>query len=335
MSESLINGTESTGVYSGGTAPASAGSLIRRARESAGLHIAALAVALKVPVGKLQSLEADDYSSMPDVVFVRALASSVCRALKIDPGPVLDLLPKSQQPALVDNSAGLNAPVKAFAGRHYPGILVRTKSPAMSYAIIALLAGALLLVFLPQDVSLPGWWSGTDTTGTPESAAVANESTLAVASVASSNTAAESAPVVPAPRVAPDNVDQNVGRPAAVSAASLGGALSVRQESSSTPEAASSAMAAGAGGNVEKPSSPLAGPLVLRARAISWVQVRDAAGAILLQRNLAAGEEVALAGPLPLAVVVGRADATEALVRGKSLDLIGIARENVARFEVK
>lgn len=71
------------------------------------------------------------------------------------------------------------------------------------------------------------------------------------------------------------------------------------------------------------------------ARGASWVQVRDANGALALQRNLAAGESVSVSAPTPLAVIVGRADATEVIVRGKPFDLTAVARENVARFEVK
>ncbi len=55
-----------------------AGGLLKEARQAAGMHIAALAVALKVPVSKLEALEADNYAVLPDTVFVRALASSVC-----------------------------------------------------------------------------------------------------------------------------------------------------------------------------------------------------------------------------------------------------------------
>jgi cytoskeleton protein RodZ len=38
---------------------------------------------------------------------------------------------------------------------------------------------------------------------------------------------------------------------------------------------------------------------------------------------------------MPLAVVVGRSDLTEVLVHDKPFDLKPIARDNVARFEVK
>ena len=56
---------------------------------------------------------------------------------------------------------------------------------------------------------------------------------------------------------------------------------------------------------------------------------------VINRRNLAAGETVSVSAPTPLAVIVGRADATEVTVRGKPFDLTAVARENVARFEVK
>lgn len=74
---------------------ATAGAWLRNARQQRGLHIAALAVMLKVPQAKLEALEADRYDELPDATFARALATAVCRALKIDAGPVLALLPRA------------------------------------------------------------------------------------------------------------------------------------------------------------------------------------------------------------------------------------------------
>ena len=69
------------GQYDSEPAPgATAGSLLRQAREAAGIHIAALAVSLKVPVKKLEALEQDRFDLLPDAVFVRALASSMALA---------------------------------------------------------------------------------------------------------------------------------------------------------------------------------------------------------------------------------------------------------------
>ena len=54
-----------------------AGNLLRKAREATGLHVAALAVSLKVPVSKLEALEAGRIDLLPDLTFARALAASV------------------------------------------------------------------------------------------------------------------------------------------------------------------------------------------------------------------------------------------------------------------
>ena len=56
----------------------SAGQLLRQARINAGLHVAALAVTLKVPVKRLEALEEGNMALLPDILFARALASSVC-----------------------------------------------------------------------------------------------------------------------------------------------------------------------------------------------------------------------------------------------------------------
>src|SRR6187402_2552453 len=90
-----------------------AGTLLRQAREAAGMHIAALAVSLKVPVKKLEALEADRFDLLPDAVFVRALASSVCRTLKVDPSPILEKLPQTAAPRLAHDTSGINAPFRA------------------------------------------------------------------------------------------------------------------------------------------------------------------------------------------------------------------------------
>jgi cytoskeleton protein RodZ len=75
--------------------------------------------------------------------------------------------------------------------------------------------------------------------------------------------------------------------------------------------------------------------LVLRSRGEAWVEVTDAKGVVRIRKTLTAGETAAIAGPMPLSVVIGRADVTEVEVRGKAFSLEKIAKDNVARFEVK
>lgn len=134
--------------------PATAGGLLRRAREAQGLHIAALAASLKVPVRKLEALERDRYDELPDATFTRALAQTVCRALKTDAVPVLALLPPPEAVALETVSAGLNAPFRDKNATHEPVLGGLLRHPAT--AIVALLvAGAAAVAFWPRGLTLP------------------------------------------------------------------------------------------------------------------------------------------------------------------------------------
>jgi len=144
----------------------SAGGLLKQAREAAGLHIAALAVALKVPVKKLEALESDRFDLLPDAVFVRALAASVCRTLKIDAAPVLQRLPQTSSPKLTYQGAGINVPFRPSGDRLSPSIWTQISRPAVLAGLILLMA-ALVLIFLPAlpdmsraDVRYRRAWSG-------------------------------------------------------------------------------------------------------------------------------------------------------------------------------
>lgn len=297
-----------------------AGALLRDAREAAGLHIAALAVALKVPVAKLEALEADNFSALPDMVFVRALASSVCRTLKIDPQAVLALLPQGEGPRLSAGDVGLNAPVKGFAGRSSAAPFKGAGSRSFVWAVGLLLIGAALMMFLPRglDADLSALLKQPETTTKipMPTGDVAQEISAAVGAEQRVPSAA------PAPAAA---AGVGVELPAGESIKPAGIASHPIVLPSVEASAPSSAPAADA------PS----GVLAFKARSESWIQVRDAAGALVLQRNLAPNELVSVSGVLPLAVVIGRADATEVFVRGKPYDIGPVSRENVARFEVK
>jgi len=94
-----------------GGEPGSAVTALRAAREAAGMHVAALAAVLKVPVDKLQALEAGRYEDLPNLTFARALAQSVCRVLKIDPKPILQGLPQVAGTRLEPKEGALNAPM--------------------------------------------------------------------------------------------------------------------------------------------------------------------------------------------------------------------------------
>lgn len=287
-------------------AGASAGALLRQARQSAGMDIAVLASALKVPVNKLQALENDDFTVLPDAVFARALASSVCRTLKVDPAPVLGQLPQGQAPRLVGDKDGLNAKFKDPQDKA-PPLRLPAASRGVSLTVLVLLAAAAAVYFLPSGML---------------------EFDLARAPA-------------PAPAQAVVEASQENG---SVSEAVPGAesAVSAQSPASDVPAAApTAAVPAAAVPMVAASVASAAGTVVasalleFRATAESWVQVRDAAGAVVFERTLKAGESAQAPGKPPLSVVVGKVNATEVMVRGAPFDLSTVARENVARFEVK
>ena len=138
----------------GDTAAMTAGAMLRQAREASGLHIAALAVSLKVPVKKLEALEADRFDLLPDVVFVRALAASVCRTLRIDPAPIMERLPNSMTPRLKSVEQGSRVSPHfqlAYGNLRFFGQI----SKPLGIAMVLLLLGMAVLLFLPSQQTAP------------------------------------------------------------------------------------------------------------------------------------------------------------------------------------
>jgi len=301
-------GQEGTAAFAGQPAAndaLTAGALLRRAREAAGLHVAALAVSLKVPVPKLEALEQDRWDLLPDAVFARALAASVCRTLKIDPQPVLDRLPQTAAPRLIHTDEGINAPFRAPGDGTAPTWLNLFSRPTF-LIVFALLLGALVLILLPS---------------------MQRDDSAASAASSSKATAPAQPVVVPGTVLEPAaNVAQPMAAMAAASVALPAGAASATSAAVPDKNVASAA---------NDPAAPASGIVVFRTKSASWVEVTDAKGVVAVRRLLAPGEAAGASGALPLQVTVGRADVTEVQVRGKPFDLKSVARDNVARFEVK
>lgn len=101
----------------------SAGRLLQAGRERRGLELDALAQLLKVPVRKLQALEADRFEELPGAAFTRSLAQSYARQVGVDVQEVLALLPQAVVPPqrLEHVSRGLQTPYREGSGAHFGG----------------------------------------------------------------------------------------------------------------------------------------------------------------------------------------------------------------------
>lgn len=302
---------------------ASAGTLLRQAREASGLHVATLAANLKVPVRKLEALEEDRFELLGDAVFIRALASSVCRTLKIDPQPVLQRLPQTAQPRLVQDREGINAPFRATGDGPSPGVLESVPKPVL-LTVAALLLGALLIVFFPA--AQRGYETVMQANSQPDPVLPPGASTTAPAEPRGAD--------VPVAAPAPAGSGSPVLTPSASITAPTAPAPAA-PAAVPTPAAAAAPLAASAPMGSASAAIPASGILAFRTRGPSWIEVRDAGGTTVMRRLMGAGESVGLTGRLPLSVTVGDVGQTEVQVRGQPYNLAPVARDNVARFEVK
>lgn len=279
-----------------GTAPATtAGGLLRQARQAQGLHIAALAAAIKVTQRKLELLESDQFDQLPDATFTRALAQTVCRTLKVDAAPVLALMPPPLGHRLEEISEGLNTPFRERPGRLVPGEWVSLGSPLVWIAGLLVLA-ALVVYFMPAS------W------------------------LPAARERLSSEPTVTVPATVTE---------AASAAALVAPAASAVAETLLPPVAAEPAASASVDEIPANAVEAAVGVLQVHADQRSWVEVTDARGRSLISRLLEAGEDVGLDGVLPFKVSIGNAGATKVVFRGQPLELGAFTRDNVARLELK
>jgi cytoskeleton protein RodZ len=167
--------------------------LLAQARQTAGLGLDALSLALKVPVRRLESLEAGRYEELPDMTFARALAMSVCRYLQIDAQVVLERMPSAHVARLGDQGALVGDTMyNTGEGLALSPVSVLRRPPVL--VAMALLLAAALLYNLPEA-----------TDPTPVAAAPASEPAPVPAAV-----------VPAAPLTAPIPVTESSAAPAVV-----------------------------------------------------------------------------------------------------------------------
>lgn len=288
-------------------APAlSVGQLLQQARQARALSLQDLSDRLKVPVKRLEALEADQFESGPALQVGRALVASVARQLGLNPQELLAKMPQAATVSIV--------PVPHEAqGSYRPSSKSSPRSASVqSMPRIWWLTGIFLVlsgfVFLMPYAEQ--WWASLR----PAPATVE----LAVQAAAPAPVAA---PAAPAPMQEASTAA--VAQPASVAAQANAAASAAPARQASAPAALPA-------------SAPAALPLIaFKAHGPTWVEVIDANGQILLRRTLTNAETVQTSGALPLSVVVGRADHTEVTVRSMPYPLDAVTTENVARFKVQ
>lgn len=310
MTDKLVDSAESVECSN---VQISGGAMLRKAREASGLELAILAISLKVPIKKLEALEADRFDLLPDTVFVRALTASVCRTLKIDPTPILEKLPHTMTPSLRTDESGINTPFRSTRTGSTLVFLNQLSKPFV-FSVLALLIGVAILIFLPEKrLSVAGnIQKSLNTTLISPAASQASES-----SIAANKAVSQSDSPVQLAGLLPSGSDVVNSTNAVSTSDNLMPVIPGHAENS-TPD-----------------SGTMAGAILFKARDTSWVEVVDAKATVQVRKTMVQGEIITVSGVMPLAVIVGRASNMDVQVRGEPFDLSRLAKDNVARFEVK
>jgi len=295
-----------------------AGILLRQLREEAGMSIEAMSAALKVSVPKLNALEEGRMDAFPNTAFVRALAMSVCKVLKVDHTEVLAKLPLPDSSNLRVGSQ-IQQPFKENGSRlslHNTTVDFFARWMRGKYLLPAFIVLAAFFVY---------WWPSLTTSQfvaqlQPQQSQKTND--------------------VAVPLSQPELLDQAalvVTQEAAASAASSTELPTAEGDAGNTvvPASLSSASAPIVSADSSEAAPNPEGAVTLLAKDESWVRIKDADGTLLIRRLVFPGEQLTLTGKLPLRVTVGNVAAVELQYEGKNLDLTDHARGNVARIDLE
>jgi len=301
-------------------APApTAGMILAQAREAAGLSIDDVAMQLKLAPRQVVAIERDDFAGLPGRTFIRGFTRNYARLLKLDADAVLEALPGEH------GTAPDRAPL---ATSRAMGEMPTERPPraniarwAIPLVLVAIVAVAAFYEFArPQGSRAPAPVPPTPIAPAPATAPVPLVNPVRPASEAA--TTAPATTVAPATNEAAPPVSL---APAPAAAATEPPAVVTPVTASSAPASQDAAVATAATrGN----------QLALRFRGTSWVEVRDRSGSVVLSMTGSDGATREIVIAPPGEVTVGNAGVVDATWRGRSVDVMAQARQNVARIRL-
>ncbi len=295
-------------------AAASVGEILRRAREARGETLGDVAYALKLTSRQVEAMEAERFDLLPGPAFVRGFLRNYARYLGIDPAALLAGLAK--------NAAAM--PVELAPVSNAEGVMPSGRAARSARLPAALVAGGLLAVVVA------GWFfdwfqmPDADTTTVELTPSEGEATPLPV-------------PLEPPSPVAGPAVAPQASSPAAVAADGVA-ANDVPPQApaaAASPGVAPASIPGGSAATTVPAELPGVEHLVFRFAGESWVEVRDATGAIIFSGINAAGSTRTIQGKPPFGLVVGNAHKVTTEFRGQPLDLVPHIRVGVAKLTVK
>ncbi|GAA5234378.1 DUF4115 domain-containing protein [Verticiella sediminum] len=326
------------------TGGASFGASLRALREARHWTVADVSARLKFAPRQIEALEADQWENLPQGPSLRGLVRNYARLLEQDPDTMMRAIPAhlQHQPP---RSAG------SFTGMAVGEPLPRTRGggPRRWLAMLFWLIVVCVLALAAYLVVV--WWLPRMGDARPEPAG--NELGLPLSMSNGANGAASTGQIVlppatqvppveppPAAPVAPmappvPATPANPLAPAASAIAQGGTPAAPDAPAPAEPEAGTQAEQAAAPADATPPAVALGNQVGLNVTSASWVEVRDASGAVVLSATLQPGNQQEVTANPPVRLVIGNANGVTLSWRGAPIDLAPHQRGNVARLTLE
>ena len=292
--------------------PASAGALLRAARETAGLTVDAVAQQLKLAPRQVKAIEDGDFTRLPGRTFVRGFVRNYARLVRLDPETVLGALPAAAPtlgtPALQPTAPSIGELPTAEHGKS------GWTRWAIPLTLVAIIAAAALYEFMRPAADVRRS-AAKDTPAATEPALSKGQAPEIIGTPLPN----------PVATAAPPAVSPATREPAAALLVAPTPAVPSRVVETA-PDARPAATPA---------VPPTDAALTLAFRDFSWTEVKDRNGNVLLSRMNPGGTTQAIAGAPPLEIVIGNAVDVTLTWKGKRVDLLPHTRQNVARLTLQ
>jgi cytoskeleton protein RodZ len=303
------------------------GATLAAARESRGLTVAQVAERLKLTPRQIEALEAEDWTGLPDPVFVRGFVRNYAK--------LLGMAPEELMPA-VNGAEAVTQTITA------PSAGVRLgSSPVARWLLLPLL---LVILFVTVVVGLYSWLRqgehallpaeaiepSADATVPALSAAGGQEAAVAPLSPTPVTTQTPPPATAPAPQPAPEPAAGRQQTPAPP--ATRPQADDAASAPAATPRAAS-AQVADQPAPAQTPSQGLVSMRFAPAED-SWIQVVDGKG-MRFSKLVRGGTSEVVSGTPPFRLVVGNAATVSLVYNGHVIDLKPYIGEKVARLTLE
>ncbi|GAA5445524.1 cytoskeleton protein RodZ [Microbulbifer sp. NBRC 101763] len=298
------------------TSPVSPGSILRAAREDAGLSREDLSRRLCIIDNTVEWLEDDIFERQPEIVYARGYIRNICRELGVPSEPVLTAY-DSARPQPQPRSEGRRIEVKADAlrpaRRKGHGVLAILPLLAAGGVFWWLYGGPVNIPSVPMPVALTDEVSQAPEEIPGQSTAILKQENSAIEQGDSTFVLQESP------------VDLN-SEQIAVEAPTV--ALAAQSQATSA-EPLSELPA-----EVAQLDQQLQGALRLSFDEDSWIEVKDAGGVVLLAGVQEAGTSKELDGRAPFELMLGNARATKVVYREQTINSDPIGNRRTRRLIV-